>query len=67
MGFSSLILPVLEGMGKNIDLFGVYNGYRYLFLEDTDADAKAFESDVRAMKRDFDIVLKGFNGRKTGR
>jgi hypothetical protein len=63
MGFSSLILPVLEGMGKNIDFFGVSKGYRYSFLED--ADEKAFESDIRVLKRDFDIVLRRFNERNT--
>jgi hypothetical protein len=56
---NSSILPVLEGIGRNIDLFGVYD--RYDFLDEEDADAKAFESDIKALMGDFDMVLTGFN------
>jgi hypothetical protein len=54
------LLPVLEGIGRNIDLWGVWDLQdQYDFL-DEDADEKAFESDAQALKMDFEAAIKKF-------
>jgi hypothetical protein len=47
---------VLEGIGRNIDLFGVMNFYNFSENE-AEADARAFAADAAALKNDFDFVL----------
>ncbi|MDR1316990.1 MAG: hypothetical protein LBK13_08975 [Spirochaetales bacterium] len=51
---------ILEGIGRNIDLFGVMNIYNYS-ENDAEADAMAFAADAAALKNDFDSVLPNLN------
>jgi hypothetical protein len=54
------LLPILEGIGRNIDLWGVWDLQdQYDFL-DEDAEEKAFESDARALKMDFEAAIRKF-------
>jgi hypothetical protein len=52
---------VLEGIGRNIDLFGVINVYNHSGNA-ADADARAFVADIVALTGDFDSVLQNLNG-----
>jgi hypothetical protein len=54
---------ILEGIGRNIDLFGVLNIYNYSDGE-SEADAKAFAADAIALRNDFDSVLPNLNVKK---
>jgi hypothetical protein len=51
---------VLEGIGRNIDLFGVMNFYNSSENE-AEADAKAFAADAAALRNDFDSILPNLN------
>ncbi|MDR1256355.1 MAG: hypothetical protein LBJ86_01250 [Spirochaetaceae bacterium] len=51
---------VLEGIGRNIDLFGLLNVYNSSGNE-ISADEKAFAADLVALKNDFDTVLHSLN------
>jgi hypothetical protein len=51
---------ILEGIGRNIDLFGVLNVYNSSENE-AEADARAFASDAIALRNDFDSVLQNLN------
>jgi hypothetical protein len=51
---------ILEGIGRNIDLFGVMNSYNS--SEDgAEADARAFAADAAALKSDFDSVVQSLD------
>jgi len=43
---------LLEGIGRNIDLFGVLNSYN-TSRDGREADLKAMRHDVEALRRDF--------------
>ena len=53
---------VLEGMGRNIDLFGVLNTYN-TSKDGNEADQKARRNDIERLKKDFQtaygIVING--------
>jgi hypothetical protein len=51
---------ILEGIARNIDLFGVLNIYNS-FESDAEADAWAFAADAAALRNDFDSVLYDLN------
>jgi hypothetical protein len=51
---------ILEGIGRNVDLFGVMNFYNSS-EDEVEADAKAFVADAAALKNDFDSVLQNLN------
>jgi hypothetical protein len=51
---------VLEGIGRNIDLFGVMNFYN---SSENEADAKAFAADAAALRNDFDSILPNQNAK----
>jgi hypothetical protein len=43
---------LLEGIGRNIDLFGILNNYKYA-ENGRNADLKAMRKDIEALKNDF--------------
>jgi hypothetical protein len=43
---------ILEGIGRNIDLFGVMNFYNFS-PDGHEADMKARQNDIEALKKDF--------------
>jgi hypothetical protein len=47
---------VLEGIGRNIDLFGVMNDYN-TSKNGAEADLKAMENDLAVLKKDFDAAF----------
>jgi hypothetical protein len=47
---------VLEGIGRNLDLFGVLNDYN-VSKNGMEADLKAMKNDFTVLKNDFDIAL----------
>jgi hypothetical protein len=51
---------IFEGIGRNIDLFGVMNFYNSSEGE-AEAYARAFAADATALKSDFDSVLQSLN------
>jgi hypothetical protein len=54
---------ILEGIGRNIDLFGMMNTYN--FSENAEeADTRAFEADIEALRNDFDTVLSNLNAKQ---
>jgi hypothetical protein len=46
---------LLEGIGRNIDLFGILNSYNYS-QNGREADLKAMQNDVEALRKDFYIA-----------
>ena len=55
---------VLEGIGRNIDLFGVLNKYN-TSASSHEADLKARRNDIVTLKNDFNIVYgKTIDGNK---
>ncbi len=55
---------VLEGIGRNIDLFGVLNKYN-ISQNGHEADIKARQNDIKTLKNDFDNAYgKVINGNK---
>ena len=48
----------LEGIARNLDLFGILNNYNYS-RDTAEADLKAMRSDLEALKHDFDVGLQG--------
>jgi len=55
---------VLEGIGRNIDLFGVLNKYN-TSKNGAEADSKARRNDIKTLKEDFNVVYgKVVNGNK---
>jgi hypothetical protein len=54
---------IMEGIGRNIDLFGLMNTYN--FSENAEeADIRAFEADIEALRNDFDTVLSNLNAKQ---
>jgi hypothetical protein len=51
---------ILEGIGRNIDLFGVMNFYNSS-EDEAETDIKAFAADAAALKNDFDSLLQNIN------
>ncbi|MCL2805138.1 MAG: hypothetical protein FWD26_04285 [Treponema sp.] len=53
---------VIEGIGRNIDLFGILNSYN-VSKDGTVADQKARKNDIEALKKDFEksygLVING--------
>jgi hypothetical protein len=54
---------ILEGIGRNIDLFGIMNIYNNS-EDETEADAMAFAADAAALKKDFDSILPNLNAKQ---
>jgi hypothetical protein len=54
---------ILEGIGRNIDLFGVLNTYNTSENEN-EADTRAFVADAIALGNDFYSVLQNLNVKK---
>jgi hypothetical protein len=48
---------LIEGIGRNIDLFGVLNNYNYS-TSGEEADLRALKEDLNALKQDFDTSFK---------
>jgi hypothetical protein len=46
---------VLEGVGRNVDLFGVLNFYN-TSENGYEADLKAKKNDIKTLKTDFDVA-----------
>jgi hypothetical protein len=46
---------ILEGIGRNIDLFGVLNTYNFSRTGE-EADLKALRNDVEVLKNDFAVA-----------
>ena len=46
---------ILEGVGRNIDLFGILNIYNHS-LSGREADLKARRNDIEALRRDFNAA-----------
>ena len=47
----------LEGIGRNIDLFGVLNKYN-TSRDGNEADTKARKNDIKALKKDFQTAYR---------
>jgi hypothetical protein len=58
---------ILEGIGRNIDLFGIFNTYN-TSPNGRIADLKALKNDIAALRNDFyiayGITLDGFKNKK---
>ncbi|MDR1231156.1 MAG: hypothetical protein LBK61_07125 [Spirochaetaceae bacterium] len=52
---------IVEGIGRNVDLFGVMNTYNYP-EDEAEVDAWAFVADVAALRNDFDSIWPNLIG-----
>ena len=48
---------ILEGIGRNIDLFGILNDYNRS-QNGREADIKAMRNDIAMLKKDFEVAYK---------
>ena len=66
-GFLFAKPSILEGIGRNIDLFGILNSYNYS-QNGHQADLKAMRNDIAGLKKDFydayGIVIDGIKNKE---